>query len=314
MAGKPFNQKNSDNMKKILILLALFLLSVHSFSQELNCQISVNTPQLTGTDRRVFESMQSAIYEFMNNRKWTRYNFRTEERIECTILLTINDRMGTDDFKGILNLVLRRPVYNSVYNSTLLNWVEKDLQFRYVEFQPLDYSDGTYTSNLTSTLAYYAYVFLGLYFDSFSPYGGSPFLQKAQEVVNAAQNASESGWKGYESQKNKYWMVENYLNPSNSELRNFSYKFHRLGLDQMYEKVDQGRNEITESIDMLKSLYDEKPDLFALQLILDAKRDEFVNIYSDQRVPPVEKTSIVNILKEIDPANGSKYQTILAGN
>ena len=301
-------------MKKILILLAVFLVSVHSFSQELNCQVSVTAPQLTGTDKRIFETMQSAIYEFLNNRKWSNYSLRSEERIECTVLLTITDRMSTDDFKGTLNLVLRRPVFNSAYNSVLLNWIDKDFQFRYVEFQPLDFAEGTYTSNLTSSLAFYANIFLGLYFDSFSQNGGSQFFDKAQSIVNAAQNSSETGWKAYESQKNRFWMVENYRNPSNSELRDFSYRFHRLGLDQMYDKVDQGRNEITESIDLLKTLYNETPGLFALQLILDSKRDEFVNIYSDQRVPPMEKTNIVNTLKEIDPANGTRYQTILSGN
>jgi hypothetical protein len=300
-------------MKNILILLAIFLVSARSFSQELDCQISVTSPQISGTDKRVFESMQTAMYEFINNRKWTNYNFRMEERIECTILLTITDRMGTDDFKGNLNLVLRRPIYNSAYNSVLLNWIEKDFQFRYIEFQPLDFSEGTYTSNLTSTLAYYAYMFLGLYFDSFSQYGGGPFFEKAQNIVNAAQNAPEPGWKGYESQKNKFWLVENYLNPGNSVLRDFSYRFHRLGLDQMYEKVDQGRTEVTESLEYLKTMYNAKPGLFALQLIMDAKRDEFVNIYSDQRVPPMEKTNVVNILKEVDPANGGKYQAILSG-
>jgi hypothetical protein len=300
-------------MKKILILLAVFLSSVSSFSQELDCQISVTSPQLAGTDKRVFETLQNAMYEFMNSRKWTNYNFKMEERIECTMLLTITDRMGTDDFKGNLNLVVRRPVYNSAYNSILLNWIEKDFQFRYVEFQPLDYAEGNYSSNLTSTMAYYAYVYLALYFDSFSPNGGGPFWDKASNIVSVAQNAQEPGWKGYESQKNKYWLVENYQNPANSELRDFTYRFHRLGLDQMYEKVDQGRNEVTESLNYLKAMYNDKPGLFALQLILDAKRDEFVNIYSDQRVPPMEKTSVVNILKEIDPANGAKYQTILSG-
>lgn len=300
-------------MKKILILLSVLLLAGRSFGQELDCQVSVTSPQLAGTDKRVFETLQSAIYEFMNNRKWSNYNFKMEERIECTVLVTVNDRLGTDDFKATLNLVVRRPVYNSAYNSVLLNWIDKEFQFHYVEFQPLDFAEGTYTSNLTSTLAYYANIFLGLYFDSFSLNGGTPFFDKAQSIVNAAQNAQEVGWKGYESQKNKFWLVENYLNPAHSELRSFSYRFHRLGLDGMYEKVDQGRNEITESIDLLKNLYNETPSLFALQLVLDAKRDEFVNIYSDSRVPPMEKTNVVNTLKEIDPANGSKYQTILSG-
>lgn len=300
-------------MKKILILFSVFLVSISTFSQELDCQISVTSPQLTGTDKRIFETLQAALYEFMNNHKWTSYNFKMEERIECTILLTITDRMGTDDFKGTINLVLRRPVYNSAYNSVLLNWIDKEFQFKYVEFQPLDFNEGTFTSNLTSVMAYYANVFLGLYFDSFSENGGTVYFDKAQGIVTAAQNAVETGWKGYESQKNRFWLVENFLNPANGDIRDFSYRFHRLGLDQMYDKLDAGRAAVTESIDLLKSTYDKQPGLFALQLTMDAKRDEFVNIFSDQRVPPMEKTNVVNILKEIDPANGSKYQTILTG-
>jgi hypothetical protein len=234
-----------------------------------------------------------------------------EERIECSILLTINERLGSDEYRGPLNVVLRRPVLNSAYNTVLLNYIDKNIQFRYVEYQPLDYSDGSYSSNLTSIFAFYSYMFLGLYFDSFSPDAGSPFYEKAQSVVNAAQNAQESGWKAFESTRNRFWMVENMQNSGNASLREFLYQFNRLGLDAMYEKLDQGRNTITESLEMLRKMYNAKPDLFMLALILDTKRDELVNIYADQRVPPMDKTNVVNLLKEIDPANGSKYQAIL---
>jgi hypothetical protein len=268
---------------------------------------------LEGTDKRIFETLQTAIYEFMNNRKWSNYNFRIEEKIECTILLTVNDRMSGDEFRGTLNLVLRRPVYNSAYNTIILNRVDREFTFRYVEFQSLDYSDGVYSSNLTSTLAFYTYMFLGFYFDSFSLYGGTAFFERAQEIVNTAQGAQETGWKAFEGDKNKFWLVENVLNPSNAGLREFAYKFHRLGMDQMYERVDIGRNSVTESLELLRKISNSKPGLFLLQLTLDAKKDEFVNIYSDQRVPPMEKNNVVNLLKEIDPANSSKYQTILEG-
>jgi hypothetical protein len=234
-----------------------------------------------------------------------------EERIECSMLLTINERIGNDEFRGTLNVVVRRPVLNSAYNTVLLNYIDKNIQFRYVEYQPLDYSDGNFSSNLTSIFAYYCYMSLGLYMDSFSSDGGSPFYEKAQSVVTTAQNASEPGWKAYESTKNRFWMVENMQNASNASLREFLYQFNRLGLDAMYEKLDQARGTITESLEMLRKMYNAKPDLFMLQLILDTKRDELVNIYSDQRVPPMEKTNVVNLLKEIDPANGSKYQAIL---
>jgi hypothetical protein len=251
------------------------------------------------------------MYEFVNSRKWTSYNFKQEERIECTMMITINDQLNAEEFRGTMNVVIRRPVLNTSYNTVLLNTIDKNIQFKYVEYQPLDYSDGTFTSNLTSLLAYYCYTALGFYYDSFSPSGGSPFFEKAQEVVNSAQNSSDPGWKAFESDKNRYWIINNYLNSTNAGLRDFAYRYHRLGLDQMYEKVDQGRNSVTECGDILQNLYKATPNLYALQLIFDAKRDEFVNIYSDQRVAPMEKTNITNILKEIDPANSSKYQAIL---
>ncbi len=298
-------------MKKLLFVFAFLLTFLDLHSQEFNCSLNVTAPQLEGTDKKIFETLQNALFEFMNNRKWSNYNFKTEERIECTMLMTVTDRLGSDEFRANLNVVLRRPVLNTAYNSVLLNYIDKGIQFRYVEYQPLDYSDGTFTSNLTSLMAYYSYVLLGLYFDSYSLNGGSPFLEKAQEVVNAAQNAQEPGWKAYENDKNRYWLINGYMNPANSGLREFTYSFHRLGLDQMYEKVDQGRNNTTESLNLLQKVYNAKPGLYALQLVFDAKRDEFVNIYSDQRVPPMEKTNVTNLLKEIDPANSSKYQAIL---
>jgi hypothetical protein len=226
-------------------------------------------------------------------------------------MITINTRLSADEYRGTMNVVIRRPVFNSSYNSVLLNTIDKSIQFRYVEYQPLDYSDGTFTSNLTSLLAYYAYTIIGFYMDSFTPSGGTPFFEKAQVVVNSAQNASEPGWKAYDSDKNRFWINGNYLNPANSGLRDFAYRYHRLGLDQMYDRVDQGRVVIAEGVEILQKLYNATPNLYALQLILDAKRDELVNIFADQRVAPTEKTTVTNILKEIDPANSSKYQAIL---
>jgi hypothetical protein len=297
---------------KIVLIILLFLFAARTLlSQELNCMINFNTQKLEGSDKKVFETLQRAIFEFVNNRKWTNFNVRQEERVECTMLITIDTRLSSDEFKGTMNIVIRRPVWNTSYNTVLLNTIDKNIQFRYVEFQPLDYSDGTFSSNLTSILAYYSYMILGLYYDSFSPNGGSQFFEKAQAVVTSAQNSSDPGWKAYDSDKNRYWMVNNFVNPANSDLKEFSYRYHRLGLDQMYEKVDQGRNFTTEGLELLLKLYNEKPSLYALQLIINSKRDEFINIYSDQRVAPMDKTKVTNLLKEIDPANSSKYQAIL---
>jgi len=299
------------NIKTFMLALFCCITLSGLQAQELNCIVSISTPKVEGTERKIYETMQNAIREFMNSRKWTNYNVKEGERIECTLLITINERLGADEFRGTMNIVVRRPILNAAYNSVLLNSIDKNIQFRYVEYQPLDYSDGTFTSNLTSLLAYYSYTILGFYFDSFSPSGGTPFFQKAQEVVNSAQNATEPGWKAFESEKNRWWLADNYLNSANSGLRDFAYRYHRLGLDQMYEKVDQGRTSISEGIELLQGIYNAKPGLYALQLIFDAKRDEIVNIFSDQRVAPMEKTNVVNILKEIDPGNSSKYQAIL---
>ena len=250
----------------------------------------------------------------MNNKTWTGYNVKIEERIECTILIMINDRPSMDDFRGTINLVLRRPVFNSAYNTILLNYIDRDFRFKYVEYEPLNYSDGVFTSNLTSVLAYYTYMFIGFYLDSFAPNGGTAYFEKAQEIVNTAQSKQETGWKAFEGDKNRYHLVENVLNPSNVAMRSFSYMYNRLGLDQMYQRVDLGRSKVTESLNFLEKISNEKPGLFLLQTTLDAKKDEFVNIYSSSRVPPMEKNSVVNLLKEIDPANSSKYQAILEGN
>lgn len=276
--------------------------------------VNINTAKIEGTEKKTFETLQNAMYEFMNNRKWSNFSFRQEEKIECTMRITIDERLSADEFKGSMNIVLRRPVLNSSYNSTIINAIDKYIHIKYVEYQPLDYSDGTFTSNLTSILAYYAYTMLGFYFDTFSQSGGTPFFEKAQEIVNTAQNTSELGWKAFDSEKNRYWLVNNQLNPANAGLREFAYKYHRLGLDVMYEKVDQGRTSCTEGIEALQRLYNSKPNLYGLQIIFDAKNQEFVNIYSDQKVPPMDKNNIVNILKEIDPGNGSKYQAILTAN
>ena len=297
-------------LKVFFIIFVSVCSSVRLYSQELNCMININTPKLEGTDKKIFETLQNAMYEFVNNRKWSNFNFKQEERIECTMVITINDRLSADEFRGTMNVVIRRPILSSAYNSVLLNTIDKNIQFRYVEYQPLDFSDGTFSSNITSILAFYSYTILGFYFDSYSPSGGSPFFEKAQEVVNSAQNSSDPGWKAFESEKNRYWLINNYLNSANSGLREFAYRYHRLGLDQMYEKVDQGRTVTSECLEILQKVYNAKPNLYALQLIFDAKRDEFVNIYADQRVAPMEKSNITNLLKEIDPSNSSKYQAI----
>ncbi|MGE4540029.1 MAG: DUF4835 family protein [Bacteroidales bacterium] len=297
--------------KSLLIFLFVILVGLpDSKSQEFLADIRVTAPTIEGTDRRVFESLQQALYDFINNRKWTNVNLKNQERIECSILITVKERVSSDEFKGSINLVLRRPVFKSSYNSVLFNYVDESFQFRYIESQPLDYIENSYSSSLTSTIAFYLYYFLGLDFDSFSLYGGDPFFRVAESIVNAAQNAPERGWKAFDGNRNRYWLVENMTNPAYRPLRQFLYEYHRLGLDIMSEKPDEGRVKIGETLKLLEQTWRDRPNLLMLQLFLDAKRDEIINVFSQGS--PQEKTKAVNIMREIDPANASKYEKILA--
>ena len=190
-----------------IILLIMLIPGIRA--QEFLCQIQVNSSQVEGTDKRVFESMRTALMEFVNNRRWTNYEFKQEERIECSMVINVSERPSADRFLATLNIVASRPVYKTAYNTTLLNYVDKDFDFEYVEFQPMDFQENSYTSNLTSVIAYYLYIVLGLDFDSFSEYGGTPYFEKAEQIVNAAQNSPEQGWSSFDNDKNRYWIIEN---------------------------------------------------------------------------------------------------------
>lgn len=296
-------------MKKILLILFISIIAYQGRTQELYCTVNVNYQQVEGTDTKVFETLERSLFEFINNRKWTNYNFGVEERIECTILLNISERISSDQFKGALNIALKRPVFNSNYNSTTLNYIDRDFQFDYVEFQPLEFQDNVFTTNLTSVIAYWVYIFLGIDFDTFTLYGGTPFYEKAESIVNSAQNESYPGWKAFESQKNRYWLVENMMNPSYQPIRKFLYEYHRKGLDIMYEDPNGGRANILKSLKYLQLIQDQRPGLFLMQIIFDAKSDEFVNVFSEGS--PSEKNQAINLLKDIDAANSDKYDEIL---
>ncbi len=290
-------------------MIISLLIGKASLSQEIYCEVQINTQQVEGTDKKVFETLRTALFEFMNNRKWSNYNFAIEERIECSILINVISRVSSDEFDAELNMALKRPVFNSAYNTTMLNYIDKDFKFTYVEYQPLDFIENSYTSNLTSVLAYYVYMFLGMDFDSFTLYGGTPFYESAESIVNAAQGSGETGWKSFENQRNRFWMVENLLNPSYQPVRKFLYEYHRLGLDVMYSDAPKGRAAILKSLGYLEEVKDNWPNLFILQLIIEAKRDEFINVFSEGSA--TEKTRAMNILKKLDPANSSRYEEIM---
>lgn len=296
-------------MKKYLVIILFLIFNLHTFSQEFNCQVNVDSRSIQGTNKEVYQTLRTAIFEFMNNRKWTDHTFTNEERIDCTIRIIISERLSTDEFRGSLHIQAKRPVYNASYETNLLNHIDKDFHFRYVELEMLEFNETTHMSNLTSVLAFYAYIILGLDYDTFSMEGGSQFFQKAEVIVTNAQNAAESGWKAFESLNNRFHMVENFLNPAFAPLRECNYNYHRFGLDRLGEKEAEARGVIAESLLLLKQVHQKKPLSFGLQIFFNAKADEIVKIFGKSF--PDEKVRVSNLLKEVDPANITKYESIL---
>jgi len=291
---------------RLLVLVVSLMLVIQSNAQELQCGVSVVSPGIQGTNKQVYETMQTSIREFMNGQKWSDNVFSAEERIECSILINIKEVISADEFKATLQIQARRPVYNSSYSSVLLNYLDQDFRFRYAEFEPLIYNPNTVESNLVAVLAYYANVILGLDYDSFSKNGGSKYWEQAEKIKNMSQNSTSPGWKSFENRRNRHWLVENYLNEQHRPLRECMYQYHRLGLDRMSEKPEDGRKEVLSAIEKLVKVQRQRAGSFALQLFFDAKSDEIINIFSESF--SMEKGRAIEILSEVDPANGVKYK------
>lgn len=296
---------------KILIALTLLLTSINSFSQDLNARVSILSPQVQSTNKRPLEVLETAITEFLNNRKWSDTQLKTEERIDCNLVITIKEWDGSSNFKAEAQILSSRPVYGSAYNTTLLSLNDKNFDFAYSEGQSLDYSDQNYMNNLSSLLAFYAYVVVGLDGDSFSKLGGTPYYSKAQTVLNNAQNAAFTGWKAFEGLRNRYWLIENLNSKSYLPLREILYTYHREGLDLMSENPNKGRKNIAEALPALSSLDKQKQGAMLNQVFFSAKAEEIISIFS--KSDPMERTKIYNILADADPANISKYELLKNG-
>ena len=295
-------------MKKIgSILLFLFLIAV-VHAQDFQCQLSVNSSQIAGSNRNKFNTLQQELHKFINDRKWCQYTFKPNERIECALMITISDMTG-DTYTGTMNVQLQRPIFNTNYKSPVLNFQDKNITFTYQEGSPLEFVENSNLSQLTSLIAYYLNLFLALDFDTFSLNGGSPYYSHSQNVVNACQTASEPGWKSFESgQKNRYWLVENFTNPAYSKIHDFLYKYHRLGLDIMSESTDMGRASILDALRDLQKAAQQKTNIYAINILVSAKSDEIIHIFSEGTA--AEKTEVLKLMKQLDPANVSKYNAI----
>ncbi len=298
---------------KLLNLIIILFLGINTYSQELNCSVQVAHPKIQGTNVQVFRSLEGDIFEFMNNKKWTNHVFDINERIECSILITISNYNGSDKFIGTIQVQSRRPIHNTSYNSTLLNYKEENGEFRfqYIEQQAFEFKETEHLSNLTSVLAFYAYIIIGFDYDSFSKESGTTFFQKAQTIANNAQSSSDVGWKPYESRKqnNRFFLIESLMNKQYSPIRQCIYKYHRLGLDIMSDKTQLGRAEIAESFKLLLKAHRVKPNAILMNMFFSAKSDEIVNIFSESFA--LEQKKVYNILKEVDLPNSQKYEKII---
>ena len=293
--------------KKLGLLIFVCLAGLNVlWAQELNCNVTVVTDQVSTTNKRIYDNMKEEITDFMRTTKWTDEEFLPFEKIECNLYINIVDPISIDKFRATIQVQSVRPVYETSYNSTIFNYLDKDFTFEYIEFQPIQYTSGSFTTNLTSVLAFYAYMIIGLDFDTYSKFGGTKYLQKAQDIVNSAQGKDYPGWESNSTKKNnRYWLVSQYLSSPFQPLRTCMYNYHRFGMDKMSKTKETARKVVTDALILLKDVNHEEHNSFWLQLFFTAKRDEIIKIYSE--ATPAEVTDLKTLVNELDASNSSKY-------
>lgn len=294
-------------MKKNILTFVLIFLFGTANAQELNCNIQINSEQVQGSNKSIFSTLQKSASEFVNNRSWTELKYQNNERIECTMSIIVK-KVEDEVFTAEIQVQSRRPVYNSLYNTTLFNFKDNSFTFNYKEFDQLEMNENTITSNLTAVLAYYAYLIIGYDMDSYSRFGGTPYFQAAESIVNAAQAADLAGWKAFENNRNRYALINNLTDEAFKKFRNYFYEYHRLGLDEMTINMTNARARIASGLPVLIDTNRSRPSAIAISSFLDAKTDEIVNIFMNGT--DKEKKEIVEVLSEVNPTQSEKYAKI----
>lgn len=298
-------------MKRIWILCFGILVGFFANAQELDVNVKVSTPKLQTADQKVFSDMEQAIQEFMNNQKWTNDVFEEEERIKVEFSITISDELSQTSFKAELNIQSTRPVFGSNYETALLTHLDKDVIFTYDQFQPLEYSENIFTDNLTAVLAFYAYIIIGMDYDSFAPFGGEPYFQIAQDIVNNIPPTIASqvpGWRSTEGNRNRYWIVENLLTPRTRPYRQAMYDYHRQALDVMHKEAATGLAVMSTSITQIGEVNRNYPNSMIMQMFSNTKRDEIVEIFKGASIQ--QKDGVIRVMQKIDPSHASGYRQI----
>lgn len=295
----------------ILFLLVFFTMG-DLFAQELNAKVVIQTPKLQLTDPSVFRTLENEITEFLNARKWTTDVFQTEERIDCSFLITVTEELAANRFSAQIIVQSNRPVYNSSYSTVMFSYQDKSWTFEYTEFQPMDYNDNAYLSELTSMLAFYAYILIGLDYDSFSPEGGNPYFLRAQSIVNNAQNFRNrsKGWTAFDGNQNRYWLIDNLMSNKFKNFRKAYFDYHLRGLDLLASDPQGGRKGINSALKLIQQVNQNTPNSTAVNIFVEAKSDEILNVFASDEVAPPEKSRAYNAMVKMDPANKPKYKEI----
>ncbi len=301
----PLLSWTTQALRLAVACLAWVVMSTTGRAQELNCTVTVIAPQISNVDVSRFDALEDGIREFMNGRRWTNDNFEFEERIECTLQLTVSEAIGSTTFKGSMQVQSSRPVFNSDYNTPVLLVNDGDIQFEWLDNSTILFNPGQHRDNLSSLLAYYAYMILGMDYDTFSLEGGTPHFLQAQAIVANAQNAGERGWKASQGKQNRYWLVENHLSQTFRPVRICLYNYHRKGLDVLFQDVEGGRLTIAESLIDMRSTNRIRPGSYNIQVFFLSKSDEIINIFSP--APDAERGRLLPILKQLDPGNIQSY-------
>lgn len=298
-------------MRNGWLIGSLLILSAVARGQELNCKVTINADQIQTSDRNVFKDMERSIALFMNSRKWSTDMYKNHERINCAIFLNISRMPSIGSFIASAQITVARPVYNSNYETVLMNFADREWEFEYIESQPLEYNDNAYINNLTSMLAYYAYIILGMDYDSFAEKGGDPYFQKALMVVNNAQSSNRPGWQSIGSNRNRYNLIENINNTQMTELRKNTYRYHRQALDTFDKSPDDSRQMVLNVLKNIKTVWQIYPNSIFIISFFDAKANELVNIFSEGNIGV--RREAFDLLTSLDPKRNI-YQKIISSN
>lgn len=296
------------DLRRPALSLATLAAALTLTGQELNCRVEINSSQVEGTNKEVFETLQEAVSDYLNTTRFSQAQIAPNEKIDCQMFFTIKE-YSDGIVHGDLQIQATRPVYNSSYTTTVLNFKDSKIDFSYELNEPLVYSENTMESNLTAILNFYAYLILALDFDTFSPRGGDPFFERLESIVQLAQSGGETGWKAFEDTKNRAAVLSAYTDQSTGMIRDLNYIYHRTGLDEMALNPDKGRKTITSALlEKLKAVYDNAPMSVALSMFRDAKLDELVNLYS--QAPQEERDKVYQLLQPIYPTDASRLNKI----